>query len=306
MRLARSREIFAALRRGRPVVALESSVLTQGLPAPHHLEAWRRCEAAVRSAGACPATVAVLRGRIALGLTEAQVSELVGAPGAWKISERDLSVAVSRGASGGTTVSATCAVAAAAGVRVFATGGIGGVHRGAAELFDVSADLFALARAPVAVVCAGAKAVLDLPKTLELLEALSVPVVGVGTKELPGFYSVETGLTLEHSVADAAEAAALARARFALGQGGLVFALPPPAATAMSRAETERHVAAALEAAAAQGVKGKAVTPFLLKELARRSEGRALRANLALLEANAAFAGALAVALAARAPRRRR
>jgi pseudouridine-5'-phosphate glycosidase len=203
---------------------------------------------------------------------------------------------VATGRSGGTTVSATCELAAAAGIRVFATGGLGGVHRGFTEHLDVSQDLGALARFPVAVVCAGAKSVLDLAATLELLEALAVPVVGVGTNELPGFYTRTTGLALEHRVEWATDAARLAYVRFEqLGQGGLVFALPPPDETALKGAVVERHLKAALEAATLARVTGKAITPFLLSELSRRTRGASLAANLALLENNARFAGLLAV-----------
>jgi pseudouridine-5'-phosphate glycosidase len=190
-------------------------------------------------------------------------------------------------------------VAAAAGIRVFATGGIGGVHRGVAEQMDISQDLWALARFPVAVVCAGAKSVLDLPKTLEALETAAVPVLGVGTDELPSFYSRSSGLPLEHRVEDAAGAAAICRARFeTLGQGGLLFTVPPPEETALPRAEVELHIASALAEAERQGIRGKAVTPFLLSEMARRTSGKTLRANLALLTNNARFAGQLAVAYA--------
>jgi len=205
---------------------------------------------------------------------------------------------VAQGATGGTTVSATCEVAAAAGIGVFSTGGLGGVHRGFEEMLDVSQDLPALARFPVAVVCAGAKSVLDLPRTLELLEMLGVPVIGVGTTQLPGFYSRTTGLELEHSVRDAKGAASVVEVRRALGQGGLVLALPPPAATALPQAEVEKHLQAALALAKRKKVKGKAVTPFLLAELVRRTKGKSLTANLALLENNARFAAQVAVAMA--------
>jgi pseudouridine-5'-phosphate glycosidase len=216
-----------------------------------------------------------------------------------KLASRDLAVAVAMKASGGTTVSATCELAAAAGIRVFATGGIGGVHRGVSEHMDISQDIGALARYPVAVVCAGAKSILDLPKTLEALETAGVPVIGVGTDELPSFYSRSSGLPLEHR-ADSAEAAArIAFARFeGLGQGGILYTVPPPEETALPRNEVELHIASALAEADRQGIRGKAATPFLLSEMAKRTGGKSLKANLALLTNNARFAGELAVAYA--------
>jgi pseudouridylate synthase len=298
MGLVLAPEVRDALASGRPVVALETSVVAHGLPAPHNLEAWRLCDRAIRSAGAVPATIGLLGGQLLVGLTEGQVRVLADpASQPLKVGSGELALAVAQGRNGGTTVSATCELAARAGIRVFATGGIGGVHRGAESTYDVSQDLWALSRFPVAVVCSGAKAVLDLPKTLEALESLAVPVVGVGTRELPAFYCASSGLALEHDVADAAAAARVARARLAQGQGGVVFALPPPSATALGREELERHLAHALTLARHQGITGKAVTPFLLTALADATGGRALAANLALLEANAAFAAALARAL---------
>lgn len=296
MKLVFSAEVQRAKKAGRALVALETSVLAQGLPFPRNLEAAARCEAAVREAGATPAAIAVIDGRIHVGLDEAQTKALAKGKGLPKLGSRDLAVAVAQQRTGGTTVSATCELAARAGIQVFATGGLGGVHRGVAEDLDISQDLPAIARWPVAVVCAGAKSVLDLPKTLELLETLAVPVIGVGTNELPGFYSRETGLPLEHRVDDANDAAQVLKARLALGQGGLVFAVPPPKKTAMSRAGIERHLKAALVLAKKRGISGKAATPFLLGEMVRRTKGRTLEANLALLENNARFAGRLAVA----------
>jgi pseudouridine-5'-phosphate glycosidase len=241
--------------------------------------------------------MAVINGQPRAGLEEDDLKVLTEGEGLMKLGSRDLSIAVAFRRTGGTTVSATCEMASAAGIAVFATGGLGGVHRGAEVDFDVSQDLLALARWPVAVVCAGAKSVLDLPKTMELLETLGVPVVGVGTDELPGFYTRETGLRLEHRVDTAEQGAAIIRARRELGQGGVVFALPPPKATALKRAEVEKHVKAALAVARKKRITGKAVTPFLLSELGRRTKGRALKANLALLEHNASFAAKLALSL---------
>lgn len=300
MQLRYSEEVQAAREKGLALVALETSVVAQGLPYPQNLEAARACEEAVRRAGAIPAAIALVNGEIHVGLEADALRTLAEGHGSpLKVGSRDLAIAVANGRSGGTTVSATCEIAARAGIRVFATGGIGGVHRGAAEHFDISQDLGALARYPVAVVCAGAKSVLDLPKTMELLETLAVPVIGVGTHEFPSFYSRGSGISLEHSVDGAASGAALAFARFErLGQGGMLFALPPPEASALRNSEVELHVAHALKAAAAQGIQGKAVTPFLLGELAQRTSGRSLRANLDLLVNNARFAGELACAYA--------
>jgi len=291
-------EVRRALEAKAPLVALETSVVAQGLPYPDNLAAARACEEAVRRAGAVPAPIAVVDGQVWIGLEESALRRLAeGKEKLMKLGSRDLPVALALEASGGTTVSATCELAAAAGIRVFATGGLGGVHRGASEHWDVSQDIGALARYPVAVVCAGAKSVLDLPKTMEALETAGVPVIGVGTDELPSFYSRGSGLPLEHRVNDAATAARVVQARVALGQGGLVFALPPPEEVALPRAEVELHIAAALAEAERQNVRGKSVTPFLLSELARRTGGKSLKANLALLTNNARFAGELAVAL---------
>jgi pseudouridine-5'-phosphate glycosidase len=250
----------------------------------------------VREEGAVPAAMAVIDGVLHVGIDEAQTKRLATGKDLMKIGSRDLAIAVARKATGGTTVSATCEMAAAAGIHVFATGGLGGVHRGFEDHMDVSQDLPALARWPVAVVCAGAKSVLDLPRTLEYLETLSVPVVGVGTHELPGFYTRETGLQLEHAIEEPAEAAEMIRARRDLHQGGMIFTLPPPAKTSLKRAEIEKHLKAALALAKKKKVEGKAVTPFLLKEMVARTKGKTLTANLALLENNARYAAKIAVA----------
>ncbi|MFT3708526.1 MAG: pseudouridine-5'-phosphate glycosidase [Archangium sp.] len=296
MKFVFSTEVAAARRTLKPLVALETSVLAQGLPFPHNVEAAKRCEAAVRDEGAVPASMAVLDGVLHVGIDEDQIKRLSTAKGLHKIGSRDLAIAVARKLSGGTTVSATCEMAAAAGIHVFATGGLGGVHRGVEEHMDISQDLPALARWPVAVVCAGAKSVLDLPRTLELLETLSVPVVGVGTNELPGFYSRETGLELEHRIDDPKEAADMIIARRDLKQGGMIFALPPPAKTSLKQKEVEKHLDAALKAAKKKKIEGKAVTPFLLGEMVARTKGKTLQANLALLENNARYAAKIAMA----------
>lgn len=293
-------EVTAALAAGRAVVALETAVLAHGLPRPRNLEAARRVEAAVREEGAIPASVGVVEGRVVVGMGEEELRRLAAADGVWKASVRDLGPLVAAGRLGATTVAATACAAARAGIRTVATGGIGGVHRGGEGTLDISADLVELARRPVAVVCSGAKAVLDLPRTLEVLETLGVPVVGYGTDELPAFYARESGLRLEHRVETPEEAAAVVRARWSLGlTGGVAFAVPPPEDAALPRAEVEAWVARASEEAAARGVSGKRLTPFLLDRLARLSEGRTLTANLALLERNARVAARIALALAA-------
>ncbi|MCP3144592.1 pseudouridine-5'-phosphate glycosidase [Pyxidicoccus xibeiensis] len=303
MDLRFSDEVRRARDAGQPIVALETSVVAQGLPYPDNLAAARACEEAIRRVGAVPAAIAVVDGEVCIGLEETAMRRLAeGKERLLKLSSRDLAVAVATRASGGTTVSATCELAAAAGIRVFATGGIGGVHRGASEHWDISQDIAALARYPVAVVCAGAKSVLDLPKTMELLETAGVPVIGVGTDELPSFYSLTSGLKLDHRVDDVDTAARIARARFeTLGQGGLLYTVPPPEETALPRNEVELHIASTLAEADRQGIRGKAVTPFLLAEMAKRTGGKTLKANLALLTNNSRYAGQLAVAYARRA-----
>jgi pseudouridine-5'-phosphate glycosidase len=294
-----SPEVRAAHASGRPVVVLESSVVAQGLPHPVNLEAARACEEAVRSAGAVPAVVAVLRGELRCGLSPEEVRLLASGPDPrWKIALRDLGAARLQRATGGTTVSATCAVAAALGLPIFATGGIGGVHRGGAG--DVSQDLAALARYPGMVVCAGAKSILDLPRTLEALEALGVPVVGFGTSEFPAFYADRSGLPLEHRVDTAPLAAELLQAqRDVLGLSqAIVLGVPPPAELAIPRDEVDRALLAAEAEAARQGVSGKALTPFLLARIAEATGGRTLRANVAVLAQNARVAAEIAVAYA--------
>lgn len=300
MKLRIADPVREALAANRAVVALESSVIAQGLPPPENREAAARCDAAVREAGAIPAAIALIRGEIRIGLSDEDVAILADPRSqASKITGRDLCVAVAHGDTGGTTVSATLEIAARAGIRVFATGGIGGAHRGRLGEWDVSADVVALSTFPVAVVASGAKSVLDLPKTLEVLETFGVPVVGVGTAEFPAFYAAGSGLGLEHRVDTPDEAAELLWTRIhELGQAGILFALPPPASSALDGGELDRFVGAALQEAKARKIVGKALTPFLLHELARRSGGRTVRANLELLEANARFAGALAASLA--------
>jgi len=295
-----SEEVTAALAAGQAVVALESSVVAQGLPPPRGVAAAQACEAAVRREGAVPATVAVLDGAIVVGATIAELERLA-APGrpVAKAGVRDLAPLLAARRDAGTTVSATLYAAARSGIRLFATGGIGGVHRGAP--FDVSSDLGALAEHPVAVVSAGAKAILDLPATLEVLETLAVPVIGLGVDELPAFYTNRSGLPLEHVVPDAEGAARVLAARWDdLGQrGGVLLANAVPAASELPAEAVERAIGRALAEAERAGVRGKAITPFLLGHLARDPSLHAVETNLALLEANAAAAARVAVALAA-------
>jgi pseudouridine-5'-phosphate glycosidase len=297
-------EVREALASGRPVVALETSVVAHGLPPPHNLEAARRCAAAVRRAGAVPAAVAVVGGAIAVGASDAELARLADpSAGAAKAAARDLAPLVAAGRDAGTTVSATVAVAARAGIRVLATGGIGGVHRlgpgeppaGAA---DVSADLGEIARAPVCVVSSGPKAILDVAATAEALETLGIPALGFGTSELPAFYCDASGVALEHRVEDATGAARILRLHWGplRRTEGVLVLVPPP--SPVPREVVEAAIAGALAETRARGVRGKAVTPFLLEAVARATGGGARTANVALLERNAAVAGEIAAALA--------
>ncbi|MBL8360105.1 MAG: pseudouridine-5'-phosphate glycosidase [Rubrivivax sp.] len=291
-------DVAAALAAGRPVVALESTIIAHGMPWPQNLETARRVEQAVRHAGALPATIAVLGGRPTVGLTDVQLEALARSGAAVaKLSRRDLGVAAATRRDGATTVAATMKLAAMAGIRVFATGGIGGVHRGAETSFDVSADLLELARTPVAVVCAGAKAILDLPLTLEVLETHGVPVLGHRCDELPAFYSRDSGCPLPHRCESAAEIAAVLRAHWALGLAGVVVANPIPVEHALPRDRVDGAIAQALAEAEAQGVRGPASTPFLLARVAELTGGDSLGANIALVLDNARLAAAIAKAL---------
>ncbi len=293
-----STEVAAALRDRRPVVALESSVLAQGLPIPANREAARRVSDAIRSRGAIPATTAIVRGVPVLGLEGDDLQRFLARDGVRKVSARDLASALVSRADGATTVAATLLLARLGGVRVFATGGIGGVHREPA--FDESADLVELARSPIVVVCAGAKSILDLPATLERLESLGVAVVGYRTDELPGFFTAETGLRVPARADDAAGIAALFAAERALGRpGALLVVQAPPEDASLPRELVDDAVARAVDEARLAGVRGAGVTPFLLAAVERETGGRSLVANLALLEANAALAAEIAVALGA-------
>lgn len=290
-------EVRQALDGGRAVVALESTVIAHGLPYPTNLETARSMEAVIRREGAVPATIALLEGRLRVGLGSAELEHLATAKRIRKASRRDLAVALARGEEAATTVAATMTVAAWAGIGVFATGGIGGVHRD--PPYDVSNDLPTLASVPVTVVCAGAKSILDLRATMEWLETWGVPVLGYRTDEFPAFYSRRSGLGVDVRVDAPGEAAAIIGAARGLGlPGGVLVAVPIPQADELPREQIEAATASALAEARARGIEGSASTPFLLKWVARETQGASIKANVALLENNAAVAARIAVAAA--------
>jgi len=289
-------EVIAGLQQS--TVALESTVISHGLPYPENLATARALEQTIRQYGAHPATIALIDGKIKIGLTEADLELLATSKEVAKVSRRDMAVVLARKGLGATTVAGTMIAANLAGIRVFATGGMGGVHRGASETFDISADLTELARTPVIVVCAGAKSILDLNLTLEYLETQGVPIIGYGTNELPAFYTAHSGLNLETRADSPAEVAAIARTKWDLGlEGGLVVVVPPPPSDEIDDAEINRAIDKALAAATKAGIKGKAVTPFLLDAVRRETGGKSLDLNVALLKNNAAVAAQIAVAL---------
>jgi pseudouridine-5'-phosphate glycosidase len=293
--LSFSQEVSEARASGAPIVALESTIITHGMPFPQNLETAQRVEAEVRAAGAVPATIAVMGGQIHAGLSDAALERLARTPDAMKLSRADLAACLASGRTGATTVAATMIAAHLAGIEVFATGGIGGVHRGAEHSFDVSADLHELARTPVTVVAAGAKAILDLPKTLEVLETLGVPVIAFGQDDFPAFWSRSSGLSAPLRMNSAAEIAAAHRMRARLGlHGGQLVANPIPAAAEIPETEIVPHIEAALAAAEAEGVAAKSVTPFLLQRIFELTEGRSLVANIALVLSNARLAAGIA------------
>ena len=300
MNLRVSDEVREALAGGGAVVALESSLIAHGLPYPHNIETARACEVAVRESGAVPATTAIHDGALVVGADDDLIERLADLerPIA-KAGARDLGPLLASGRLAATTVSATMRLAALAGIRVMATGGIGGVHRGAGASFDISSDIDELAATPVAVVCSGAKAMLDVPATFELLESRRVPVIGIGTDHVPVFYAASSLLAVAFRVDTAAEAAATMRAHFGVpGSGGILFVQPPPGLLGLDANEVEAWTVEALEAADAAGVVGTALTPFVLAHVARASHGRALEANVGLIVNNASTAAAFAVALA--------
>lgn len=298
-----SPEVAAALASGSAVVALESTIITHGMPYPANLETARGVEEVVRSHGATPATIAVLDGRCCVGLDDAALERLAlsaqGEGDVVKASRKDLPAVVARGGTAGTTVAATMYLAHLAGVAVFATGGIGGVHRGAEHTFDVSADLDELGATPVAVVCAGAKSILDLPKTLEVLETRGVPVVGMGTDEFPAFFSRTSGLPVDHRVESPEDLARVLVEHRRLGlRGGVLVANPIPEADAIPAHEIDARIDEAIADAERAGITRKEVTPYLLGRINELTDGRSLVANIALVRNNAMVAARTAVALA--------
>ena len=299
------RDVLQAIRGDGAVVALESTLISHGLPYPENLRVARAMEEAVRAEGCIPATVAILGGEPTIGLDEAQMEYLAQSKGVLKCSRRDLPIAVGSKLDGATTVCGTMVLAHSAGIRVFATGGIGGVHRG--HPFDVSADLEELARTPMVVVCSGAKALLDLEATRERLETLGVPILGYECDRLPAFYSCETDLRVDARADSPAEVVAMALARDKLSlPAALLVAVPVPAADELPRAEAEAAIATALLQAEEQGVHGQAVTPFLLARIAELTAGRSMQANLSLLVNNARVGGRIARAMASELQRKRR
>ena len=292
-------EVAAALADGRPVVALESTIIAHGLPRPDNLRIAGEIEDTVRAQGAVPATIAVLGGEVRVGLDAGALEEIASRDDVLKLGVRDLGPALVRGAPGATTVASTATIAARAGISAFATGGLGGVHRGAAETFDESADLLALADAPVVVVCAGVKSILDVGATLERLETLSVPVLGFGTDRMPGFYLTDSGHGVPWRVDDPAEVAEIQRSRRELGlRQAVVVANPLPPDEAMDPALHDRVLIDALTAAEEQGIAGKDATPFVLGRFHAGTAGESLRVNVALVLRNAALAARIAAALA--------
>lgn len=290
-----------ALAGGIPVVALESTIITHGMPFPQNLAMAREVEGLVRAGGAVPATIALIDGQVMVGLGDADLVRLArDGHAAAKASRRDLAALMVKGALAGTTVATTMQIAALAGIRVFATGGIGGVHRGAADTFDISADLEELASTPVAVVCAGAKSILDIAKTLEVLETNGVPVLGFGTDAFPAFFSRDSGHPVDHRFDRVEDIAAVILAQRRLGMpGGVLIANPIPEPDALDGALIEARIAEAVAQAKAEGVSRKALTPFLLQRLFDLTDGRSLAANIALVRNNARVAAAIAVALCA-------
>ncbi|MGC5329361.1 pseudouridine-5'-phosphate glycosidase [Micromonospora sp. DT62] len=295
-------EVADALRDGRPVVALESTIVSHGLPRPDNLRVAREIEQAVRDAGAVPATIGMVGGRLVVGLDDAELTRLATVDGVAKLSVRDLAVAAATGADGATTVAATSAVAAAAGIGVFATGGLGGVHREAAQTFDESADLVTLARTPIAVVCAGVKSILDVGATLERLETLGVGVVGFRTRRFPGFFITDGGFDLDWSLDSPEQVADVLAAREQHGahHGGLIVANPLPSDEQLDPELHDRTLADGLALLERDGVTGKAVTPYLLAHFHSATEGASLAVNVRIILRNADLAARIAVAAAAR------
>lgn len=291
-------EVKEALERGKPVVALESTLISHGFPYPENLEVAGETEEIIRGCGVVPATIAVIGGKIKVGLTRDELEFMATSKDILKASRRDLATIVAKGLNGATTVAATMIVAEKAGIKIFATGGIGGVHRGAEKTFDISADLQELARTPVVVVCSGAKAILDLPLTKEYLETMGVPIIGFGSEELPAFYCRESGLKVDYVVDDEVEAAKIIRAMQDLGLGGgMIIANPVPEEYAISMGYMNEMIEEAVEAAEKEGVKGKRLTPYLLNKIKELTGGKSLKANIELVKDNARVAAKIAYEL---------
>ena len=292
-----SAEVSAALKAGKPIVALESTIISHGLPRPSNLEVALECERIVRDAGAVPATIALLDGKILVGLERSELEAIANRDDISKASIRDLAIIVAQGKSAATTVAATAHIAAMAGIHVFATGGLGGVHRGANESFDESADLTALANVDMTMICAGVKSILDVPATLERLETLAISLVGYKTTAFPGFYLTDSGYTLEHRVDSPAEIAAIIKARKEVGTLSKALVVANPVVKEMDKSRHDEILKSGLEKAEQQGVVGKNVTPFLLEHFHTTSKGESLAINTEIIKANCLLGAQIAVAL---------
>ena len=292
-----SAEVEAALKSGRPIVALESTIISHGLPRPSNLEVALECERIVRDAGAVPATIALLDGKILVGLERSELEAIANRDDISKASIRDLAIIVAQGKSAATTVAATAHIAALAGIHIFATGGLGGVHRGANESFDESADLTALANVDMTMICAGVKSILDVPATLERLETLAITLVGYKTHAFPGFYLTDSGFTLEHRVDSPAEIAEIIKARKSVGTLTKALVVANPVEKEMDKARHDEILASGLAKAEKEGITGKAVTPFLLEHFHTTSKGESLAINTEIIKSNCLLAAQIAVAL---------
>ena len=292
-----SAEVEAALKAGKPLVALESTIISHGLPRPSNLEVALECERIVRDAGAVPATIALLDGKILVGLEQTELEAIANRDDISKASIRDLAIIVAQGKSAATTVAATAHIAALAGIHIFATGGLGGVHRGANESFDESADLTALANVDMTMICAGVKSILDVPATLERLETLAITLVGYKTNAFPGFYLTDSGFTLEHRVDSPAEIAQIIKARKSVGTLTKALVVANPVEKEMNKARHDEILASGLAKADKEGITGKAVTPFLLEHFHTTSQGESLAINTEIIKANCLLAAQIAVAL---------
>jgi pseudouridine-5'-phosphate glycosidase len=292
-----SSEVAQAIKAGKPIVALESTIISHGLPRPSNLEVARQCEEIVRKGGAVPATIALLDGKILIGLEAQELEAIANRDDIAKASIRDLAIIISQNKSAATTVAATAHIAAVAGIKVFATGGLGGVHRGASESFDESADLTALSQLDMTVVCAGVKSILDVHATLERLETLSIGLVGYKTNSFPGFYLTDSGFTLEHRVESATEIAKIIKTRTDIATQFKSLIVANPVVVEMPRARHDEILASGLERAQQEGIDGKAVTPFLLEHFHKASNGESLRINTEIIKSNCALATEIAVAL---------